>query len=154
MSTTQLDITNETGIVDVDDIEAARDELIGRGIAVSEIWHLEPGEGRVPGLDPERRAYFSRASFADPDGNAWTLKEVTERLPGRADMRHSGALARLLFETAKRHGAFEGVAPEADWWDWYGAYMDARAQGTIQEDAAKAAGRYVAAVKHIALAAA
>ena len=151
MSTTQLDITHETGILDVDDIEAARDELIRRGIDVSEIWHLEPGEGRLPGVDPERRSYFSRASFADPDGNSWILEEVTQRLPGRADLRHSGALARLLFETAQRHGAFEGVTPQADWWEWYGAYMDARAQGSIQEDAARAAGRYMAAVKHVVM---
>jgi catechol 2,3-dioxygenase-like lactoylglutathione lyase family enzyme len=67
----------------VDDIEAAREQLIGRGVEVSEIWHTEPGKGKVPGIDPERRSYFSRASFADPDGNTWQLQEITERLPGR-----------------------------------------------------------------------
>jgi catechol 2,3-dioxygenase-like lactoylglutathione lyase family enzyme len=67
----------------VDDIDAARDELIGRGVDVSEVWHLDPDKGPVPGRDPERRSYFSRASFADPDGNQWQLQEVTERLPGR-----------------------------------------------------------------------
>jgi catechol 2,3-dioxygenase-like lactoylglutathione lyase family enzyme len=67
----------------VDDIEAARAELIDRGADVGEIWHLEPGKGPVPGLDPQRRSYFSRASFADPDGNRWVLQEITERLPGR-----------------------------------------------------------------------
>jgi catechol 2,3-dioxygenase-like lactoylglutathione lyase family enzyme len=67
----------------VDDIDAARDDLIGRGVDVSEIWHIDPVEGRVPGPDPQRRSYFSRASFADPDGNQWQLQEVTERLPGR-----------------------------------------------------------------------
>jgi catechol 2,3-dioxygenase-like lactoylglutathione lyase family enzyme len=67
----------------VDDIEAARDDLIGRGVDVGEIWHIEPGKGPVAGLDPERRSYFSRASFADPDGNTWVLQEITERLPGR-----------------------------------------------------------------------
>ena len=67
----------------VDDIEAARDELIGRGVDVGEIWHNVPGEGVAPGLDPQRRSYLSRASFADPDGNTWQLQEVTERLPGR-----------------------------------------------------------------------
>jgi hypothetical protein len=142
----------EAGILDVDDIEAARDDLIQRGVAVSEIWHVEPGQGRAPGLDPERRSYLSRASFANSDGNTWILEEVTKRLPGRADVRHSGALARLLFETARRHGAFAGVTPEADWWDWYAAYMDARAQGSIQEEAAEAAGRWMAAVKHVAVA--
>ena len=70
-------------ILVVDDIEAARDDLIGRGVDVGEIWHLEPGEGPVAGLDPQRRSYFNRASFADPDGNTWVLQEVTERLPGR-----------------------------------------------------------------------
>ena len=67
----------------VDDIVAARDDLIARGVEVGEIWHLEPGKGRVSGLDPQRRSYFSRASFADPDGNTWILQEITERLPGR-----------------------------------------------------------------------
>jgi catechol 2,3-dioxygenase-like lactoylglutathione lyase family enzyme len=67
----------------VDDIEAARAELIERGADVGEIWHLEPGNGPVPGLDPQRRSYFSRAYFADPDGNRWVLQEITERLPGR-----------------------------------------------------------------------
>jgi catechol 2,3-dioxygenase-like lactoylglutathione lyase family enzyme len=67
----------------VDDIEAARRELIERGIDVGDIWHLEPGKGPVSGLDPQRRSYVSRASFADPDGNRWVLQEITERLPGR-----------------------------------------------------------------------
>ncbi len=57
--------------------------LIGRGVDVSEVWHLDPEKGPVPGPDPERRSYFSRASFAAPDGNGWQLQEVTERLPGR-----------------------------------------------------------------------
>jgi len=70
-------------ILVVEDIEAARDELISRGVEVSEIWHLEPGKGPTPGIDPERRSYFSRATFADPDGNTWQLQEITERLPGR-----------------------------------------------------------------------
>jgi catechol 2,3-dioxygenase-like lactoylglutathione lyase family enzyme len=70
-------------ILVVDDIGVARDDLIGRGVEVSEIWHAEPGKGRVPGLDPQRRSYSSRASFADPDGNQWQLQEITERLPGR-----------------------------------------------------------------------
>ena len=67
----------------VDDIEAARAELIERGVDVGEIWYLEPGKGPQRGLDPQRRSYFSRASFADPDGNRWVLQEITERLPGR-----------------------------------------------------------------------
>ena len=67
----------------VKDIVAAREDLIARGVQVSEIWHAVPGQGRVPGLDPERRSYLSRATFADPDGNTWILQEITERLPGR-----------------------------------------------------------------------
>jgi catechol 2,3-dioxygenase-like lactoylglutathione lyase family enzyme len=67
----------------VDDINAARDELISRGVDVSEVFHLEPGKGPVPGPDPERRSYLNYASFSDPDGNGWLLQEITERLPGR-----------------------------------------------------------------------
>ena len=70
-------------ILVVEDIVTARDDLIRRGVDVSEIWHIEPGQGRVPGIDPQRRSYLSRASFADPDGNSWQLQEITERLPGR-----------------------------------------------------------------------
>jgi catechol 2,3-dioxygenase-like lactoylglutathione lyase family enzyme len=70
-------------ILVVSDIVAAREELIGRGVEVSDIFHTVPGEGAVSGVDPERRSYLSRANFADPDGNAWQLQEITERLPGR-----------------------------------------------------------------------
>ena len=70
-------------ILVVDNIETARDELVGRGVDVDEIFHIEPGKGPVPGLDPDRRSYFSRANFSDPDGNVWQLQEITERLPGR-----------------------------------------------------------------------
>jgi catechol 2,3-dioxygenase-like lactoylglutathione lyase family enzyme len=74
----------------VDDIGAARDELIGRGADVSDIWHDASGifhhagaEARVAGPDPQGRSYSSFASFSDPDGNGWLLQEITERLPGR-----------------------------------------------------------------------
>jgi catechol 2,3-dioxygenase-like lactoylglutathione lyase family enzyme len=70
-------------ILVVDDIVAARDDLMGRGVDVGEIWHAVPGEGPQPGVDPQRTSYASRASFADPDGNTWQLQEITERLPGR-----------------------------------------------------------------------
>jgi hypothetical protein len=63
---------------------------VGRGIEVDEVFHDVGGifhhagkEGRVPGPAPERRSYGSFASFSDPDGNAWFLQEVTERIPGR-----------------------------------------------------------------------
>src|SRR5262245_40749490 len=65
----------------VRDIEAARADLVGRGVEISEVFHLAGGP--VPGPDPERRSYQSYAAFADPDGNGWQLQEVTTRLPGR-----------------------------------------------------------------------
>ena len=136
---TALDVTTLL----VGDIEAARADLIARGVEVSDIWHIEPGTGRVPGLDPQRRSYLSRASFAGANGTTGILEEITERFPGRREIHDSGALARLLFETAKRHGAFDSFPTPHDWWDWYGAYMDAREQGSIAEEAAKAAGRYM-----------
>ena len=66
----------------VSDIEAARADLISRGVEVSDLFHR--GEsGLMPGPDPERRSYLTYASFSDPDGNGWLLQEVTTRLPGR-----------------------------------------------------------------------
>ena len=59
------------------------------------------------------------------------------------------SLADLLHETSERHGSFEAVAPAHDWWDWYAAYMDAREHGSAADDAAAAAGRYMADVKHV-----
>jgi catechol 2,3-dioxygenase-like lactoylglutathione lyase family enzyme len=77
----------------VDDIDAARAELIGHGVEVSEVFHDAGGSlgggfiaapgARAAGHDPERRSYASYASFSDPDGNRWLLQELTERLPGR-----------------------------------------------------------------------
>jgi hypothetical protein len=58
-------------------------------------------------------------------------------------------LAALLEETSIRHGSFEAVAPPHDWWDWYAAYMDARQSGEEPDDAAAAAGRYMAEVKQV-----
>jgi catechol 2,3-dioxygenase-like lactoylglutathione lyase family enzyme len=74
----------------VQDIDAARANLVARGVEVSEVFH-DKGRGfphaeatdRVAGPDPERRSYFSFASFSDPDGNGWVLQEITQRLPGR-----------------------------------------------------------------------
>ena len=59
------------------------------------------------------------------------------------------ALAALLHETEDHHGAYEAVAPPHDWWDWYAAYMDARQTGSSPDEAAAAAGRYMADVKHV-----
>jgi predicted enzyme related to lactoylglutathione lyase len=67
----------------VDDIEAARAELVDRGIDVGEIFHAAPGQPPQPGRDPLGQSYVSQATFADPDGNQWVLQEVTERIPGR-----------------------------------------------------------------------
>jgi 3-methyl-2-oxobutanoate hydroxymethyltransferase len=77
-------------ILVVDDIDAARDALVTRGVDVSEVFHDAGGvfyhanaKDRVPGLDPERRSYSSWASFDDPDGNTWMVQELPQRLPGR-----------------------------------------------------------------------
>jgi catechol 2,3-dioxygenase-like lactoylglutathione lyase family enzyme len=69
----------------VEDIAAARDELISLGADVSEVWHGRGlgTEGHVPGPDPDHSSYGTFASFSDPDGNRWLLQEITERLPGR-----------------------------------------------------------------------
>ena len=74
----------------VTDVEAARTDLLARGVDVSEIFHDAGGvfhhagtDARVPGLDPKRRSYSSFASFNDPDGNGWILQEIVTRLPGR-----------------------------------------------------------------------
>ena len=74
----------EGGLID-SDIEAAHDDLAGRGIDASEIWHGPPFpvEARQPGPDPEHTSYGSFCSFSDPDGNMWLVQEVTTRLPGR-----------------------------------------------------------------------
>ena len=77
-------------VLAVDDVDAARDDLIARGVNVSEVFHYAGGpfnnsmeNPRVAGRDPEGRSYFSFASFEDPDGNRWLLQEIKERLPGR-----------------------------------------------------------------------
>jgi catechol 2,3-dioxygenase-like lactoylglutathione lyase family enzyme len=133
------------------DIEAAREDLVSRGVEVSEVFHRDGGRV-APGPDPQRRSYLSYASFTDPDGNGWLLQEITTRLPGRewgGLTTDVASLAKLLHETAEHHGSFEAVAPPHDWWDWYAAYMDARESGSTEEEASAAAGRYMADVKHV-----
>jgi catechol 2,3-dioxygenase-like lactoylglutathione lyase family enzyme len=73
------------GGLTVSEIKAAHDDLVGRGVEASEMWHGAPfpPEARIPGPDPDRTSYGSFFSFADPDGNAWLVQEVTTRLPGR-----------------------------------------------------------------------
>jgi catechol 2,3-dioxygenase-like lactoylglutathione lyase family enzyme len=135
----------------VDDVVAARDDLMSRGADVSDVWHGRgPGtEGHLPGPDPERASYRSFASFSDPDGNSWLLQEITQRLPGRVEGGDVGELADLLHETSGRHGLFEAVAPPHNWWDWYAAYMNARQTGAAPDDASAAADKYMAEVKGI-----
>lgn len=65
----------------VTDIEAARAELLGRGVEVSDFFHFESG-GQVPGPDPQRRDYSSFLSLNDPDGNGWLIQEVRRAAPG------------------------------------------------------------------------
>lgn len=73
----------QASILAVDDIDAAREDLLSRGVEVSEVFHLDYDKGPVPGHDPDHRSYFSRAAFHDPDGNEWHLQEITQRIPGR-----------------------------------------------------------------------
>lgn len=77
-------------VLAVDDVDAARSDLMTRGVKVSEVFHYSAGpfidlieNARAAGRDPEGRSYFSFASFEDPDGNRWLLQEITSRLPGR-----------------------------------------------------------------------
>jgi catechol 2,3-dioxygenase-like lactoylglutathione lyase family enzyme len=113
----------------VSDIEAARGQLVAGGIEVSEVFHLGP-DGPVSGSDPERRSYFSLASFSDPDGNSWLLQEVTTRLPGRVDAAatsfgSTSDLASAMRRAAAAHGEHEKRtgAADANWPDWYADYM-------------------------------
>ena len=120
----------------VDDIEAARAQLLGAGVDVSEVFHDAGGVyhhagtiGRVPGPAPEHASYGSFASFTDPDGNGWLLQEITERLPGRVDKQVSFSsvddLARALERAAAAHGRHEEETGQADpqWPDWYAQYL-------------------------------
>ena len=131
----------------VSDIEAARDELLRRGVEASEVFHGggvyagpdEPylfGRLRVKGPDPEHRSYRSLVSFRDPDGNGWLLQEVTTRLPGRIDSRtttfaSANDLASALRRAESAHGEHEKRIGQRDenWPDWYAAYMVAEQSG-------------------------
>ncbi|GAA5185390.1 glyoxalase [Rugosimonospora acidiphila] len=124
----------------VDDVVAAREELVARGIEVSEVFHDAGGvfhhagtEDRVPGPQPERRSYGSFASFADPDGNYFVLQEVTQRGPGRISHVVYGSAAeieRALRAAAEAHGQHEREIghEDPDWPTWYAAHL-ARAAG-------------------------
>jgi hypothetical protein len=113
----------------VSDIEAARADLVGCGVDVSEAFH-RGADGRLSGPDPQRRSYSSLASFADPEGNGWLVQEVTQRLPGRVDsdvtaFTSARELAGALQRAAVAHGEHEKRAGQhdADWPDWYAVYI-------------------------------
>ena len=140
-------------VLAVDDIDAARNDLVARGVDVSEVFHYAAGpfndtveNPRVGGRDPEGRSYFSFASFADPDGNSWLLQEITARLPGREWQSRTvdvANIAELLHETAEHHDHYEKTHGKHNWWDWYAPYFSARQNGSSPEEAAAAANSYM-----------
>ncbi len=120
------------------DIDAARADLLARGVDVSEIFHDVTGifhhagaSGRVDGPAPEHADYGSFVSFSDPDGNGWLLQEIKTRLPGRYGARMATTyesvddLAAALRRAAEAHGKHEERTGEEDpnWPDWYALYM-------------------------------
>jgi catechol 2,3-dioxygenase-like lactoylglutathione lyase family enzyme len=125
------------------DIEAARAELAGHGVDVSEVFHDAGGvfhhagtTGRAAGPAPERQTYGSWVSFADPDGNSWFVQEVTTRLPGRATSALAvydsvDGLADALRRAEAAHGQYEQETGKADpdWPAWYARYMADEAAG-------------------------
>ena len=120
----------------VSNIEAAHKELVAKGINVSEVFHGSPFS-RISGPDPERKSYGSYVSFEDPDGNVWIVQEVTRRLPGRIDpatttFASANDLASAMRRAAAAHGEYEkrNGRHDANWPDWYGAYMAAERAGT------------------------
>ena len=127
----------------VSDIDAARSELIARGVDVSEVFHFDGDHNAVPGPDTERPSYGSYASFADPDGNRWVLQQVKTRLPGRGLSLDVETLTELFQETEKRHGTYEPTAPKHHWSGWYAAYVIARERGRTSDEAAKDATRHI-----------
>jgi catechol 2,3-dioxygenase-like lactoylglutathione lyase family enzyme len=132
----------------VSDIDAARADLIGRGVAISEVFHDaggvhagpdEPylfGRLRVSGPDPDRRSYQSFAAFKDPDGNGWLFQQITTRLPGRiaaaTSFASAGDLSSALRRAESAHGEHEKRIGHADpnWPDWYAEYMVREQAGT------------------------
>jgi catechol 2,3-dioxygenase-like lactoylglutathione lyase family enzyme len=130
----------------VSDLEAARKDLVARGIDVSEVFHPGTpgaqfqidGSGRISEPAPEHATYNSFARLRDPDGNGWLFQEVTTRLPGRGlSNLDLATLAELLQEAEKHHSEYEPTAPKHHWPDWYAAYIVARQEGKSPEEAAK-----------------
>jgi catechol 2,3-dioxygenase-like lactoylglutathione lyase family enzyme len=132
----------------VSDIQAARKQLLDRGVQISEVFHNEGvyagtdepflfGRVRVSGPDPEHRSYRSFASFRDPDGNGWLFQEITTRLAGRIDpaattFASANDLASAMRRASAAHGEHQKRIGAADpnWPDWYAAYMVAERAGT------------------------
>ena len=149
-------------VLAVNDIAAARDDLIPRGVDVSEVFHYAGGpfnnaveNPRVIGRDPQGRSYYSFVSFEDPDGNSWLLQEIQTRFPGRewkstqTRAMDVATLADLLHETGEHHDHFEKTHAEHHWWDWYAPYLSARQNGSSPEEATAAANRYMEEVLHL-----
>jgi catechol 2,3-dioxygenase-like lactoylglutathione lyase family enzyme len=149
-------------VLAVDDVDAARKELLSHGVNVSEVFHYAGGpfnnaveNPRVAGRDPQGRSYYSFASFEDPDGNSWLLQEITTRLPGRewklarAPAINVATLAELLHETEEHHGQYEKTHGKHHWWDWYAPYLSARQDGSSPEEAAAVADRHMKEVFHV-----
>jgi catechol 2,3-dioxygenase-like lactoylglutathione lyase family enzyme len=149
-------------VLAVDNVDATREDLIARGVNVSEVFHYAGGpfnnaieNPRVSGRDPQGRSYFSFASFEDPDGNRWLLQEIKTRLPGRewqstpARAMNVATLAELLRETEERHGRYEKTHAKHNWWDWYAPYLSARQAGSSPEEAAVAADRHIEEARHV-----
>jgi catechol 2,3-dioxygenase-like lactoylglutathione lyase family enzyme len=127
----------------VSNIEAARSELVGKGVATSEVFHDAAGgynrfdpAARASGPDPQRRSYASFLTFEDPDGNGWLLQEITARFPGRVDatatsFTSASDLADAMRRAEAAHGEHEKRtgAADPDWPDWYAAYMVAEQAG-------------------------
>ena len=142
-------------VLAVDDIDRVRNNLVARGVKVSEVFHYAAGpfnnaveNPRVGGRDPQGRSYYSFASFEDPDGNSWLLQEIKTRLPGRewkstrAQVPDVATLAELLRETSEHHGHYEKTHAKHNWWDWYAPYLSARLNGSSPEEAVSAADRH------------
>jgi len=149
-------------VLAVDNVDAAREDLLARGVNVSDVFHYAGGSfnntienPRVAGRDPEGRSYFSFAAFQDPEGNRWLLQEITTRLPDRewdekaARSMDVATLAELLRETSEHHDHYEKTHAEHHWWDWYAPYLNARQNGSSPADAVAAADRYMDEVHHI-----
>jgi catechol 2,3-dioxygenase-like lactoylglutathione lyase family enzyme len=126
----------------VSDIEAAHTELVGDGVP-GDVFHDSTGGFnrwdtgvRASGPDPKRRTYASFMEFRDPDGNLWQLQEITNRIPGRVDPSTAAYssvadLAGAMRRASAAHGEHEARIGQADanWPDWYAAYMVAEATG-------------------------